>query len=690
MADRIGQRYGNYRLVRPLGQGGFGVVYQGQHITDQTLAAIKLLDVQLERENLRLFIQEASAIFCLKHAHIVQLLDFGISDDDIPFLALAYAPNGTLRQRHPRGTCLSLATLITYVTPIAEALQYVHEQKRVHCDVKPDNILLGPNDELWLSDFGITVTAASSYRSLRSPSDIGGTPYYMAPEQFRGYPEPASDQYALAVMIYEWLSGAPPFVAGDFLQLGYQHTHELAPPLGEKVPTLPPEVASCVMTALAKEPGRRFATIYSFALALQQASESVVSTEPGKALSRPFTPQASAFLSAAMTPRLQATVPARSPSSSSLFPLNHDVPHRPEPSPGPRRSSRRAILIGLAGLTLAGAAGAGIAWEDYMHLAPARPTSSPITPARTSSPSHPSSSSPPAPSPTTQSVDYHGHSSAVNAVAWSPDGTRIASASADKTVQVWNATDGKRLLTFRGHTQAVNAVAWSPDGTRIASASADTTVQVWNANTGGLLFTYRGHSDVVNAVAWSPDSTRIASAANDLTVQVWDAADGGNALLLRLSSFASSVAWSPDGTRIASGSADSTVQVWNASTGGIIFTYHGHKSWVDAVAWSPDSERIASGSWDETVQVWDAADGRNPFAFRKHTNFVNSVSWSPLGKRIASGDDNGIVLVWNAANGGNIFIHGIFEGAQGVAWSPDGSRLAAGSTDWTAYVWPAS
>ena len=166
------------------------------------------------------------------------------------------------------------------------------------------------------------------------------------------------------------------------------------------------------------------------------------------------------------------------------------------------------------------------------------------------------------------------------------------------------------LYTYYGNVgrhRFVRAVAWSPDGKRIASGDGSGVVQVWDAADGGHVYTYRGHTDIVYAVAWSPDGKRITSGGLDTTVQVWDAADGGHVYTYRgHSEGVHAVVWSPDGKRIASGSFDATVQVWDAANGGHVFTYRGHSEGVNAVAWSPDGKRIASGSGDNTVQVWVA------------------------------------------------------------------------------------
>jgi WD40 repeat protein len=300
---------------------------------------------------------------------------------------------------------------------------------------------------------------------------------------------------------------------------------------------------------------------------------------------------------------------------------------------------------------------------------------------------------------------YHGHTNYVGGVAWSPDGKRIASASGDDTVQVWDAFTGGHVLTYRGHSSDVVTVAWSPDGKYLASGSVDTTVQVWNATTGQHIFTYRGHTDTVFAVAWSPDGKRVASASNDGTVQEWEASTGKRIVTYSSQTTAkgvpapwNTVAWSPDGKRIAVG-GNGDVQIWNAATGGNVAYYGYHGGTVHEVAWSADGKYIASAT-SNIVQLWDIATGKNVYTYYGHSAEVFAVAWSPNGKRVASGDGDGLVLVWDALSGGHTYTYrghadyypghntsGTNAAINSVAWSPDGKHIASASSDSTVQVW---
>jgi len=196
MTDHASRQLGNYRLTRLLGQGGFADVYLGEHIYLKTLAAIKVLHAQLTQDMMGNFLGEAQIIAQLAHPHIVRVLDFGV-ENMTPFLVMEYAPHGTLRQRHPRATKLPLPLIVSYVNQIAGALQYAHDQWLIHRDVKPENMLLGRNNEVLLSDFGIATIAHTS-RSLQT-QDISGTISYMAPEQVQA-------NHSLPVINIHWPS----------------------------------------------------------------------------------------------------------------------------------------------------------------------------------------------------------------------------------------------------------------------------------------------------------------------------------------------------------------------------------------------------------------------------------------------------------------------------------------------------
>jgi len=270
MADLVGKQLGNYRLVRMLGHGGFGDVYLSRHIYLDKHAAIKVIHPYLTEWQEEAFRVEAQRLVDLEHPNIVRILDFGI-EVDLSYLVMEYAPNGSLRERHPPGSQLPLDTIVFYVKHLADALQYVHKRKLIHRDIKPANVLLGSNYNLLLSDVGLAIVAHSE-RSF-SPQQAGGTPSYMAPEQAEGKAVPASDQYSLGIMVYEWLCGKVPFSGGNYIEFYHKHKKEAPPSFKQKGVGVLPSVEAVVMIALAKEPKERFPTVQEFAIALEQASQ---------------------------------------------------------------------------------------------------------------------------------------------------------------------------------------------------------------------------------------------------------------------------------------------------------------------------------------------------------------------------------------------------------------------------------
>jgi len=302
----IGERFGDYKLVRLLGEGGFASVYLGQEVHDGTFAAVKLLKEQKVHD----FINEVSRTNRLQHPNIVKIRDFGIrTPDDTAFIIMEYAPNGSFREKYPRGTRVPIDVIVTSVKQVASALQYAHDQRVIHRDVKPENLLLNARNMLLLSDFGIATasrTAMTANTRQAGQGDIIGTYAYMAPEQLIGRPVSASDQYSLAIMVYEWLCGALPFEAREYIQWHYLHEKVPPPSLREHIPSLSPAVEQVVLKALAKKPEERFERVETFASAFVRAVQ-------GEDVSSVITPSASPKRSKVGR---HVNIPARTPSNS--------------------------------------------------------------------------------------------------------------------------------------------------------------------------------------------------------------------------------------------------------------------------------------------------------------------------------------------------------------------------------------
>jgi len=327
MTNLIGRQLGSYRLTHLLGSGGFAAVYLGEHVHLKMQAAIKVLhQVQLSSDEKEKFLREARTIAKLKHPNIIRVLDYGIQEStNIPYLVMEYAPK-TLRQRHPAGTILKPLEILPYVEQVAKGLQYAHNNKVIHRDVKPENMLLDDNDDVRLSDFGLAVVYETSRSS--NTQDRLGTPPYMAPEQFQGKPVLASDQYSLGIVVYEWLCGTRPFNGSDGELLIHQHESAMPPSMREKVPSLLPALEEVVQKALAKKPKERYASVEDFAFAFREAcqvGQAGDGTQSTIAEPPPASPSHSPISASSERARLNVATP---PEDSSVI---WNVPYRRNP-----------------------------------------------------------------------------------------------------------------------------------------------------------------------------------------------------------------------------------------------------------------------------------------------------------------------------------------------------------------------
>jgi len=295
----------------------------------------------------------------------------------------------------------------------------------------------------------------------------------------------------------------------------------------------------------------------------------------------------------------------------------------------------------------------------------------------------------------------------VNCVAWSPDAKRLATgselANEDHMLRIWDAASGAEVRKLDGHTGHVQAVQWSPDGTRLASASQDGTARIWDPATGAQLIRFDTAPDQVGGqplltVCWSPDGAKLVSAGADEAIRVWDVATQAEIVAIKADAGrVTCVSWRPDSTQLASAHDDGTVRLWDAATGGELTTLPGHRHSVRCVKWSPDGSNLASASNDRTVRLWKV-DGAKPTQFLRSRQMRDTcLDWSHDCARLASGNGwpkatNGVkgeVTVWDAATGKGHVIHG-GRRIWAVAWSPDDKRLAFGGQDSGVLVWDTS
>ena len=661
--DLIHGQLGNYRIERLLGRGGFAEVYLGEHIFLKTPAAIKLLHTR--KQNVHDFLQEARLLASLQHPHIVAIREFDLYNG-MPFLVMEYIPYGTLRQRHPKGSRLPAERVVVYVQQMASALSYLHTRRLAHGDVKPENMLIGEQDKLYLSDFGIAILA-----NRQQEQALVGTVDYMSPEQLHHQLIPASDQYALGIIAYEWLCGAPPFI-GNYAEIATQHV--LTPPssLRERIANLPAEIDAVILRALAKEPTQRFPTVSDFAIALENA-----------------------YLGTATTMR-RAPLPAPLLVPDALL----TQPEQPTGSPTRPTLSRRSLLIasatGVAALGLAGTG--GFFWWKRTQQG-----------ARTSI-SSPSHNNPPQTQPQmsrqgTIRYIYTKQTASITSLAWSPDGKRIASASSELSstsehqVHVWDALTGNNPVIYRGHTAAINVVAWSPDGKYIASGGQGSPLlHVWEAATGKRVVTFAKEHDPLTQLYWlsanqllfanfstgrvtrwkpfepanwqriydgdalanktscvvSPDGNYVVTQF-ELTPfyeAVYRIADKRQLSMLNKDEMTGSASplpyyWSSNSQRIVSTFQKYVPEVWDPLTGRKIATFKSDYA-VVALGWSSDSQYLASSGNAGVVFIWNATNGSELYRYAPHAQNISSLAWSPNGQLIASGGDQGTTEVWQA------------------------------------------
>jgi WD40 repeat protein/serine/threonine protein kinase len=680
-ASRLPTALPGYEVLGELGRGGMGVVYKARQVRLKRLVALKMIQAGRGAgpEQVARFRTEAQAVARLQHPNIVHVYETA-EHDGLPYFSMEYVEGGRL-DRKLAGTPLPARDAARLVETLARAMDYAHQRDILHRDLKPANVLLATDGTPKITDFGLAKRLEEDLGHTQTGS-IFGTPPYMAPEQAEGRQSdvsPATDVYALGAILYECLTGRPPFQAASILEtLEQVRTQESVPPRRLQ-PRVPRELDTIALKCLQKEPKNR----YPGAQALAEDLRRFLNGEPIRA--RPVTLADRAIKWVRRRPALAAaycllvlTVVFGGLGGGAAWLWLRAEEAREQLAGEKKRSEELFYLrqVGMAhGEWQAGDVARaeqllqkcpnqerGWEWRFVHRLCHA------------------------------DLYTLRARTGGMSGVVFSPDGQRIASALADGTVRVWDAASYREVLCLPGHKGPLCASAFSPDGTHIAGVARDGTVILWDAKTGEQIISRTGGAGPVCGVAFSRDGRYLASWSDDRTAGIRDARTGRKVCTLRGHiENVTGVAFSPDGQRLATASQsrreEGAIKLWDTGTGRELYSFR-PTSRINRIAFSPDGRQLAGAGNDQSVRVWDAENGREVRALWGHTNRVQNVAFSADGKRLASCGDDHLVRVWEVATWRELFSLRGHQGPVGtVAFSPDGTRLASASNDGTIKLW---
>jgi len=698
----------HYRILRKLGEGGMGIVYEAEQDHPHRHVALKVVHTAcVSISLLRRFDQEVEVLGRLHHPGIAQIYEAGTADTGAgpqPYFAMELI-EGQLLSDYARDQRLDTSKRLELLARICDAVDYAHQQGVVHRDLKPQNIMVDEMGQPKILDFGVARATDADLQTMTLQTEVGqviGTLPYMAPEQARGEIEEIDcrcDVYALGVIAYELLSGHRPFDLKDKV------IHEAVRVICEEEPTqlssidrsCRGDIETIVGKALAKERSRRYDSAFSLAADIRRFlhDEPIHARPPstwyqlGK-----FTKRNKVLVGGVAAVLVALAVGAV--ISTLLYLEAEEARFVAEVARG--HAAQRATFARNRMLLMAAQGLAKTKPQDALLILRELPAKvRPETAKLALDISHEALGR----SLFVTERRLLGHSDQVVQAAWGPDGRRFFTrgSGTSNRLLIWNA-DGDEEPVVLGVGMG-NHAAWSPDGKRIVTASGDGTARVWNADGRGEPVVLEGHSGRVCHAAWSPDGERIVTASTDGTARVWNAdGSGGPVVLAGHTDTVWSAIWSPDGKRIVTASGDGTARVWNADGSGEPLILAGHTDTVWSAIWSPDGKRILTASRDKTARVWNADGAGMPIvrserempvdypALGRDHGWRPSATWSPDGKRIVTVGYGKGTQVWNADGRGEPIV---LQGQFFLAWNPDSQSIVTSSgdpsSDHTAQVW---